>query len=275
MSKNRGWEIFAISGLCIALLVLYIVLTRGSFTLRMAWVSIAIVILAVAAVLIQVRKSGLRQKQLSSLSEEYRAVLIDLYAMIEASTVSGRAKQDTRDMLLEIFSLAAEQERPVKDIVGEDMSTYLDQFLTEQGKNWNPVYIMSYTMMIFVIFLFAMKAYKVLKLGGLNSETLAAAPLDWGIVGMYAVVAFVFFPLLLWMKQKAARERWDGNKQLLVALPIIIPLGIVTLLMSSHKYPTLQNWLDRPVPLFDSWFKIFLGLVVLGFSVALMRHSQK
>lgn len=275
MSKNRGWEIFAISGLCIALLVLYIVLTRGSFTLRMAWVSIAIVILAVAAVLIQVRKSGLRQKQLSSLSEEYRAVLIDLYAMIEASTVSGRAKQDTRDMLLEIFSLAAEQERPVKDIVGEDMSTYLDQFLTEQGKNWNPVYIMSYTMMIFVIFLFAMKVYKVLKLGGLNSETLAAAPLDRGIVGMYAVVAFVFFPLLLWMKQKAARERWDGNKQLLVALPIIIPLGIVTLLMSSHKYPTLQNWLDRPVPLFDSWFKIFLGLVVLGFSVALMRHSQK
>jgi DNA-binding ferritin-like protein (Dps family)/uncharacterized membrane protein YidH (DUF202 family) len=241
----------------------------------MAWVSIAIVILAVAAVLTQIRRDSLRQKQMANLAEEYRTVLTDLYAMTEASTISKRAKQDTRDMLLEIFCLAAEQGRPVKDVVGEDMSGYLDQFLTEQGKSLNSIYIISYTMMIFVFFLFAMKIYKVLKLGGLNSETLAAAPLDRGIVGMYAVVAFVFFPLLLWIKQKAARERWEGNKQLLLALPIIIPLGIVTLLMSSHKYPTLQIWLDRPVPLFDSWFKIFLGLVVLGFSVALMRHSQK
>jgi DNA-binding ferritin-like protein (Dps family) len=241
----------------------------------MAGVSAAIVILAVAAVLIQVRKGSLRQKQLSSLSEEYRAVLIDLYAMIEVSTVSGRAKQDTRDMLLEIFSMAAEQGRPVKDVVGEDMSAYLDQFLAEQGKTWNPVYVISYTMVLFVIYLFAIKVLIVLKLGGFTSETLSAAPLDVGIVGMYAVVAFVFFPLLLWMKQKAARERWEGNRQMLVALPLLLPLGLAVLLMNSHKYIQMQLWLDRPVPLLDSWFKVVLGLVVLGFSVALMRHSQK
>lgn len=275
MSRNRGWEIYAISGLCVSLLVLYIIVTRGSFTLRMAGVSAAIVILAVAAVLIQVRKGSLRQKQLSSLSEEYRAVLIDLYAMIEVSTVSGRAKQDTRDMLLEIFSMAAEQGRPVKDVVGEDMSAYLDQFLAEQGKTWNPVYVISYTMVLFVIYLFAIKVLIVLKLGGFTSETLSAAPLDVGIVGMYAVVAFVFFPLLLWMKQKAARERWEGNRQMLVALPLLLPLGLAVLLMNSHKYIQMQLWLDRPVPLLDSWFKVVLGLVVLGFSVALMRHSQK
>ncbi len=275
MSNKRGWEIFAISGLCVLLLVLYIILTRGSFTAGMAWVSAAIVILAVAAVFIQIRRGGLRQKQLSKLSDEYRSVLIDLYAMIEVSNISKRAKQDTRDMLLEIFSLAAEQERPVKDVVGEDMSAYLDQFLNEQGKNWNPAYVMSYTMMIFVIYLFAIKLYKVLKLGGITNETLAATPLERGIVGMYAVVAFVFFPLLLWMKQKAARERWNEKKQLLVALPLLIPVGMVALLMSSHKYPQLRVWIDRPIPLLDSWFKIFLGLVVFGFSVVLMRHSQK
>lgn len=275
MSKNRGWEIFAISGLCIVLLVLYIIMTRGSFTLRMAWVLAAILILAVVAVFTQIKRGRLRQKQMVSLTEEYKTVLTNLYAMTEASTVSKRAKQDTREMLLEIFSLAAEQGRPVKDVVGEDMSAYLDQFLTEQGKNLNSIYVMSYTMMIFVFFLFAMKIYKVLKLGEFTSEALAAAPLDRGIVGMYAVVAFVFLPLLLWVKQKAARERWDGNKQMLVALPLIIPLGLVILLMSSHKYPNLQIWLDRPVPLFASWSKIFLGLVVLGFSVLLMRYSQK
>ncbi|MFZ7121340.1 MAG: DUF1048 domain-containing protein [Eubacteriaceae bacterium] len=214
------------------------------------------------------------EKRIKNLPESYKDVYIHANEYIGMSNMKRTQKKEIMTMILEIFEHAHLDNRNVEEVIGKNLDLFMKNFIEAAGGNTSFGYLFGYSSALYIIYLFFMKLYKVLKTGSFTFESLYNETLDIGIILMYGLIAFVFFPWLLLTMQKASKERWNGIKRGLILIPFLIPFGLVGVLIFV-KDQRFINFIDTPVALFSSVNSIIIGTVLLLGSILLMKYSQR
>ena len=270
--KYRLFMSIGVSMLLILLAVLIIAL--GPQMNSGLWIIYSIIVLiSIAASIMIYTKIKLTEKRISNLPSEYVKVYEDAQELIGLSSMNQTMKKETSDMILEIFEHASQENRDVNEVIGDNLNEYMEEFLSASGGEPSILYWFSYSSLLFTGYLLFIKLYKVIRSGGFNMNGFETETLDLGITITYAIISFVFFPLLMITLKKAAKEHWKGIKSMVTLLPFIIPVGLLVLLMNGNE--AFRAFVDQPFPIFNSIYTFMIGIVVfIGFGF-LMKYAQK
>lgn len=275
MMKYGKYRLFMSIGVSILLILLaMLIITLGPRMNSGLWFLYSmIVLLSIGASIFIYSKIRRTEKRINRLPGEFVKVYVDAQELIGLSSMNQTMKNETSAMILEIFEHASQENRDVDEVIGGDLDEYLEEFLKASGGEPSALYWFSYSSLLFTGYLLFIKLYKVIRAGGFNMNGFETEPLDLGITITYAIISFVFFPLLMITLKKAARKQWKGIKSVLTLLPFIIPVTLLALLMNGNE--TLREFIDQPFPIFNNIYTFILGIVVfIGFGF-LMKYAQK
>jgi DNA-binding ferritin-like protein (Dps family) len=262
-------------GVSILLIVLAVlIITLGPQMNSGLWGLYSIIILlSIGASIVIYTKIRRTERRISSLPSEYVKVYVDAQELIGLSSMNRIMKKEIAAMILEIFEHASQENRDVDEVIDGNLDEYMEEFLNASGGEPTALYWFSYSSLLFTGYLLFIKLYKVIRLGGFNLNGFETETLDLGITITYAIISFVFFPLLMITLKKVAKEQWTGIKSMMALLPFIIPVGLLVLLMNGNE--TFREFVDQPFPIFNSIYTFILGIVVfIGFGF-LMKYAQK
>jgi DNA-binding ferritin-like protein (Dps family) len=234
----------------------------------------AILLLSLVATFIAYISLKKTRTKLSSLPKSYQDVYIDANELTGLSTTTLRNKKEISDLILEIFEHAYLEGRKVEDVISPNLRTFMDGFIDSVGAKTTWLYLVSYSTFVYTIYLLFMKLYVVLRHGQLDMATIQTETLDFGILVLYGIIAYVFLPWILLSMQHAAKHRLTGIKQLQVALPFLISVGLVITLILIKDSKTIAI-LDKPIPLLTTPLSIILLFVVCLGSLVLMGYVKK
>jgi hypothetical protein len=161
------------------------------------------------------------------------------------------------------------ENRSARDVISNNLDEFLQPFLEAAGSKEDFIYYALYGTWLYSLYLIFFKLYKVVRIG-LDIDNFVTEKMDVGITLSYALIAFVFFPWMMIVLKKSSQEQWTGIKKSLVILPAVVPLGLLGLLIFIDT-PSMREFLDQPVPIFDSVFKFFIGLIVSVLLFVAMR----
>ncbi|MCH4886113.1 DUF1048 domain-containing protein [Acidaminobacter sp. JC074] len=232
-----------------------------------------IVLLALISVFMSIYKLKELKDRISSLPESYKAVYVDAQESIDLSNLSSGMKQDIKTAVLEIFEHASMDQRDVESVIDGDLNKFLEPFISAGGGNFSILYLMAYSLSLFVGYIILMKVYKMTKIG-FSLEAIESSTLDFGIVISYAIIAFVFFPWLMYLMRKASVERWSNVKRLWIICPVLLPIGILFVLIGVEN-DALRAFLDKELSLLDSPLKLLSAIVIFLLSLYLVKLSRK
>lgn len=274
--KFGKYRLFMSIGLLVLLILLAIVfIALGPKMNTGLWFFFSVtVLLAIGGSIFtytMVKKTETRIKVLPS---EYVKVYMDAQELIGLSSMSHTMKKETAAMILEIFEHAAQENRKVDEVIGGNLEEYMEEFLSASGGEPSPLYWISYSSLLFIGYLLFFKIYKVIRLGEFNLNSFETETLDFGITITYAIISFVFFPSLMIILKKAAREQWKGIKRIVILLPFLIPAGLFSLLLGNRNESLLQ-FIDQPIAVFSNIYTFSLGILVFIGFVFLMKYAQK
>jgi len=233
-----------------------------------------IIIITAFAVVVNLIKVKNTEQRVALLPKPYRNVFIDANELVGTSTMTNSAKQETMSMILEIFEHAHLENRTVEDVIGGDLGSFMKGFIESSGGQNSLLYTLSFSTILYIAYLFIMKFYIVLRHGPFTMERIRTETLDMGLIVIYGLIAYLFFPWLYYTMQQAAKGRWQGPKRLLILLPFILPFGLFAALI-KFETPALRTFMDHPVPIFNSVFEIIIGLGILIVSYLLMKYAQR
>lgn len=275
MLKYGKYRLFMSIGVSILLIVLAVlIITLGPQMNSGLWGLYSIIILlSIGASIVIYTKIRRTERRISSLPSEYVKVYVDAQELIGLSSMNRIMKKEIAAMILEIFEHASQENRDVDEVIDGNLDEYMEEFLNASGGEPTALYWFSYSSLLFTGYLLFIKLYKVIRLGGFNLNGFETETLDLGITITYAIISFVFFPLLMIILKKVAKEQWTGIKSMMALLPFIIPVGLLVLLMNGNE--TFREFVDQPFPIFNSIYTFILGIVVfIGFGF-LMKYAQK
>jgi hypothetical protein len=147
-------------------------------------------------------------------------------------------------------------------------------FIEASGGKMTPLYLFAYSGFLFIIYLLFIKLYKVVKPGDFSMKLIETQTLDVGIVLLYGLLAFIFFPWMMYTINKAAKEQWQGLKRILLIIPFSIPIGLILLLIVFDN-PSFIEFIDKPLPIFTSVYSIGVGVLLAVGCLILMKYAQK
>ena len=276
MNASGRNKLFMSIGLTLFILILLVTFYKtdsasGGYSLLVGGIIIIFAVVAVVANLIKVKNT---EQRVSALPKPYRNVFIDASELVGTSMMTKSAKQETMSMILEIFEHAHLENRTVEDVIGGDLGSFMKGFIESSGGQNSLLYTFSFSTLLYVIYLFIMKFYIVLRHGPFTMERIRTETLDMGLIVIYGLIAYLFFPWLYYTLQQAAKGRWQGGKRLLILLPFILPFGLFAAL-NKFETPVLRTFMDHPVPIFNSVFEIIIGLGILIVSYLLMKYAQR
>ena len=175
-------------------------------------------------------------------------------------------------MILEIFEHADLGKRDVNEVIGNDINEYVNGFIKESPNKKNAIYVTSYSIFLFIVFLLFLKIYKVSR-DGFSLDNFETEVLDVGIVLSYAIISFIFYPLLMFLITKSIKENWQGPKRLIAGIPTIIPVAIFASLIFIDN-DNLRNFLDQELPIFTSISTFIVGILlcVITLSISYFSH---
>jgi DNA-binding ferritin-like protein (Dps family) len=276
MMKAGRYKLYMSTGLAILLIIQAIVFIaiRPNMTSGLWFLFSVIILLALMVVGITVVMAKKIEHRVNKLPSSYVSVYMDAQELIGLSSMNRTMKSETSAMILEIFEHAALENRLIEDVICNDLEEFMKEFITAAGGDPIPLYWFSYSSLLFIGYLLLMKVYKVVKIGNLSIEHFKTETLDVGIVLTYALIAYLFFPWLMIVMKKAAREQWLGIKRIYIMLPFIIPVGLMSLLIGVNTEP-FRKFLDHPIIIFSSIYSFFIGILVFVGCIGLMKYSQK
>ncbi|SHI50069.1 Protein of unknown function [Dethiosulfatibacter aminovorans DSM 17477] len=272
IGRNKLFMSIGLSVLLIIQIIIFIKLkpgSRGPIGLMFGLI-ILLAVIAVAANYFRIKQL---EDRVRNLPKGYRDAYMDANEAI--ATIAGPRSEKVRvmDMVLEIFEHASLENRNIDDVTGGDLESFLEGFVEETKGRSSALYWFSYSTALYIGYLLFMKAYKVLRTGGISVEKLKTETLDLGLVATYAIIAYAFFPWINLAMQKAAREQLRGIKRLIILLPFVLPFGLVAMLILVDS-PWFVKIIDTPVPVFASVASIAAGVLLLAGSVFLMRYAS-
>lgn len=253
---------------------LILVLAKPESRTALATFSGAIVFLSSLGIYVstlQVKKIKMRVENLPT---SYQSVYLNAHELLGTQGLPKGDIQEIMSMILEIFEHANIDNRKVDDIISNDLGHFLQGFIDEAKKSNNLGFILTYSTSLFISYLLLIKAYKVLRTGSFSFSLIETETLDVGIVVMYALIGYIFFPWLLYMIKRSTRYQWHGIKRLFILTPFIIPLGLMMGLILLDS-PELRLIVDRPVPLFTNVWSIGIGIILLLISLWALKVQRK
>jgi len=276
MNSKGNNKLFMLVGLAVILIIQVVIFLKIKPDTSFQIISMfsVIILLAVAAVLFSWYQVRRIENRIKNLPKEYRDVYIDANEYVGSTTLKKNAKKTIMEMVLEIFEHANIENRQIEDVINGNLKEFMEGFIEVSGGTSSKLYYFSYSSALFIGYLIFMKIYEVVRLGDFRIENLKEGTLDYGIVFMYGIIAYIFFPWMLLTIQKASQERWSGIKRLKVILPFIIPFGLVyiTIVIDNESF---TNFLDKPFPIFTSTLSIVIGIILFGCSIGAMKLAQK
>ncbi|MEZ4508388.1 MAG: DUF1048 domain-containing protein [Eubacteriales bacterium] len=177
-----------------------------------------VVLTALAGVWFALMKYKRVEQRVKKLPADYRSAYLGIHELLGTYELTGADRRNILTMILEIFEHANLDQRPVQDVVGDDPGAFVDRFIGETGRSHTIGYRLSYATTLFITFLLFLKAYKVLRTGPVSLMSLQSETLDVGIVLTYLIISYAFFPWLLSIIRKSAREQWSGAKRMRILL---------------------------------------------------------
>lgn len=260
-SRNKLMSLLFLAGMQTLLILAYIVLADqiSMSVLALFMVTLLICVAAVLYIYTAVKKSHMR---VILLPTEYQDSYMAVNEIIATSTMANKEKEEVMAMILEIFEEASLNGRPVIDVTNNDLKTFTEGFIQEGGGEMTLTYLLTSCGILYIIYLLFMKLYMVVRHDGFTLKSIEINTLDAGIVVLYGIIAFVFFPwMLIWVK-KAAKDQWQGAKQGLLILPFLLPVGLVaSMILIDNK--VFINFLDSPMPLLNSVYKLAASVILL------------
>lgn len=269
--QNRKWLVISAIALLVIFLAVFLII--GGKLSSISWIIFAIIIAnAVALILASYFYNKKVSKRISGLSKAYQDTYMTATSLINVGVTKNLERKELLDMILEIFEHADLAGRSVNEVIGNDLKSYVDNFIEESKHKFNIAYIMSYSMLLYVGFLLFFKLYKVLRPGNFTLDKFKTETLDVGLVLTYTIISFVFYPLLIYIITQIAKENLRGYKKLLILIPALIPFALVGLLMFIEN-ESFRNFLDQPLVIFPNLFTFILG-IVLGIAIFIvMKYS--
>lgn len=268
LSKINFLLTAGIAVLLIALLTLLIL--SGFGLIYFSGIIFSILILnSVAVVILSMVYSKKRKLRIKDLPSDYQKTFVAAQEYIGLSTVRLRAKKETSDMILEILEHAAIENRSLENVIDCSLEQYLDKFLVESGNKNSFFYSMTFSFFLFIIYLLFLKLYKVIREGSFTDDT----QLDLGGIVSFAIISFVFFPLLMYLLRRSVKAQWSGPKKLIILIPFVIPFGIAAILIFVNNQE-LSSFLDQPVDVFNNIYSFLLGIVLAIILVFVLRFIQ-
>lgn len=184
-----------------------------------------IVLLGLVAVVMSYKSLKDTQSRVKDLSSKFKEAYIDANELVGMSTMPKADKKETMLMILEIFESADNDQRTVDDVTKGDFEAFMQGgFVVATGGKMSMTYIFAYSTMMYIAYILFMKLYKVVRPGGDFLYNIESEILDFGIIAVYGIIAFVFLPWVLWVMNKATRERWSGFKKVWVVVPFALPI---------------------------------------------------
>ncbi|MCK8060174.1 MULTISPECIES: DUF1048 domain-containing protein [unclassified Fusibacter] len=276
MMRTGRYKLFMTVGLAVLLIAQAVVfiaigpeMTSGLWFLMSVVIMLAI--LAVGIAFVTIKKI---ERRIDSLPDGFSNAFMDANELIGLSSMTRTMKQETTAMILEIFEHAALQNRTVEEVTGGDLESFMEDFITAAGGDPIPLYWFSYSSLLFVGYLLMIKIYKVVRVGNFSMDHFKTETLDVGITLTYALIAYLFFPWLMIVMKKAAREQWQGLKRLYILFPFIVPIGLLSLLIGVNNEP-LRSFLDQPLDVFGSPYGFVMGILVFMACILLMNYSRR
>jgi DNA-binding ferritin-like protein (Dps family) len=271
--RNRLLITIVLSVLLIAQLVVFLVVQQKPNT-GSAVIALLVILTAIGAIYFSFRGFKKLESRVSSLPNDYKELYINASEIVGTSNLSKYMKKDINSMLLEIFEEASSEGRDSKEVINNDLNTYVAGFVNASGGTFSFSYLLSYSTMLFVFYLFLMKAYKVLRADTATLDNISSETLDVGIVGMYALISFIFFPWMLIAIRNNASKQTSGIKRISVVFPFLIPIALVVGLIGFDS-PSLRQILDTSIPLMSNVYLLFMWGVVLIISTLSTRFLRR
>ena len=275
--KNFGkMKLFALSGLfalIIISLITFILVNPESRPVIGLFFGI-VALMSGFSVFIAFRGVKKIEKMIENLSKEYKDVYVNANEIVAMSFMNKASKKETMDMILEIFTAAQNEGRSVESVIGNDLGSFMKGFIEVSGGKTNFLYLFSYSTFIYVIYLFAMKAYLVIRNGDMGLNSLKEYQLDLGTIIAYGLIAYLFFPLYISVIKKASTDRWKGGKKILVLIPFLIPFALFAMLIFV-KNDWFVRMVDIDIPVFNNPFSIIVGIVIVFVARYGMKYARK
>lgn len=252
--------------------ILYLILSTN---IRWTELTLLILILLIAVIGVIYSLKALRktEKRVISLPQSYQEIYLRADEIIALSGMKRNQKKETMNYILEIFEDASINTRDVNEVIGSNLEQFVQGFIEVSGGVETVPYLLSYSTFLYVIYLLFMKLYMVVKGSGPIEDILRNETLDLGIILMYAIISYIFFPLMYVMVRRSARKGWTGLKRGLVAVPLVIPILLVVIMMFV-KNPQFRAFIDNPIHIFSSYFTVLLGILIVIISFILMKFLQ-
>lgn len=248
-----------------------IYLPEASFSIML--MTLLIIVIALTFIILSYFSLKKINKRIVNLPDSYKKTYINACEIIGTSSMKSSQKKEVSNMILEIFEEAHYANRTIDEVIGNNLEAYMNGFLDASGGDHSPLYLLSFSGFIYMLYLLAMKLYMVLKPGNFTVELLKSETLDFGIIVVYAIISFVFFPWILVTIQKAAKEQWRGLKRLQVILPFLLPLGLIASMILIDD-PDFIAFIDQPIHLFSSIYSFGFGIILAICLFALMKYAQ-
>lgn len=271
--KNK---LFVSIGLTVLLIIMSLVLFIFKAEARGALIILSpmVIIMAFISVYVSFIQVERIEERIDSLPKSYQSVYFDAHELVGTYGMLKRDKEEIMYMIIEIFEHASLEDREVDEVVGNNLSKFVEGFIAETGKKYNSLYLFSYATFLFIGYLLLIKAYKVLRTGHITVDTLKSETMDLGLVLTYCIIAYIVVPWLLLSIKRSTIYHWNGVKRILVIIPLLIPIGLFMGLILIND-PELIKIIEYPVPLFSSIWSIGIGILLLIGSLLLVRLQKR
>lgn len=276
MNYQRNNKFFILIGLTLFLLITAIVLiainaeTRGALIIFLPM----IIIIVLVSVFISVLQMNKIKERIANLPENYKAVYLDANELLGAYGMLKGDKQEIMNMILEIFEHSSLEGRDVYEVVGKDISSFVEGFVAEAGKTYSLLGLFGYSTALFIGYLLLIKIYDVIRSGTISLQALQSKPFDLGVFVTYFIIAYVCVPWLILSIQRSTKYQWRGMKRIQIMIPVFIPISLFVGLILINA-PGLIKIIELPVNLFTNIWSSGIGILLLIGSLFLTRLQKK
>ncbi len=263
LTKKSRWMLYLslfISGLVIFTTIFYFVSAKNSTDSQTRGIVLAIIIIiAVLAVLSMLASRIKMKKSTKNLSPEYFEAYEDISDRLGGSTMSNFERRETMNDILDMFMLANRDNRPVSDVVGNDIDYFINQIQNSFGYRSSIFFNLLTGVQYCVIYLFMIQISTYIE--NIDSSYFAQQ-INVSMIFLLSLMAFIGLPFLFYFKRK--------NKMLLM---LVIPISILVLFIAAmetiYKYfmdlPLLYNLAEGEINAFRNiWFVLFWILLFVG-----------
>ncbi|NCB51889.1 MAG: DUF1048 domain-containing protein [Clostridia bacterium] len=216
------------------------------------------------------------RRRVLNLPNDYQSAYFDAYELTGTYGMLKRDKEEIVNMILEIFEHSCLEGRDVEEVIGKDITSFVEGFVSEIGKRHSLLGIFSYSTSLFIGYLLLIKAYEVMRTGTLSLESLQSETFDLGILITYFIISYVCTPWLIISIQRSIIYHWRGLKRIQILIPVILSMGLFAGLIIMNELG-FGMYINRPINLFSNVWSITIGVLLLigSFVIARVQKSLK